>query len=314
VRELVNTSRAVLRERTVKLLMQEDLSLYQAEYAACKATPHRKDPATGMPYLLRGRSRLGILLSHGYLSSPGEVRELAAYLNRIGYTVYVVRLQGHGTSPEHLHTVSWTDWLESFDRGYCILRHCCEKVLLAGFSSGGLLAMVAAARKREAPAGLVAINPALRLQAKVASLAPMVDGWNRLLETFHIHRGHLDFVENHPEWPTTNYDQNYVHGLLELEKLIGEVVATLPQVTIPSLIVQGDHDPVIDPSGTALAMKLLSSPRKELAMMSFNRHCIVQGEGAQAVFARIAEFIDSIESSLGRHRPGRLGTSSLPVT
>jgi len=98
-----------------------------------------------------------------------------------------------------------------------------------------------------------------------------------------------------------------VHGLFELEKLIGEVVQTLPSVTIPSLIVQADQDPVVDPSGTTMVMTLLSSPRKELAMMRFDRHCIVQGEGCEAVFARIAEFIDSIESSLGRHRPGRMG-------
>jgi esterase/lipase/1-acyl-sn-glycerol-3-phosphate acyltransferase len=305
IRHLVNLPRKALRERTAQLLMQEDLALYQAEYAACKATPHRKDPATGTPYLLPGRSRLGVLLSHGYLASPGEVRGLAAYLNRIGFTVYVVRLQGHGTSPEHLHTVSWTDWLESYDRGYCILRSTCEKVLLTGFSSGGLLAMVSAARKRDAPAGLVAINPPLRLRARAATLAPMIDGWNQLLERFHIHRGHLDFVENHPEWPTTNYDQNYVHGLLELERLMTEVMTALPTVTIPSLIVQADQDPVVEPESAHMAMKLLASERKELAMMAFSRHCIVQGEGSELVYARIAEFVNSVEDSLGRTRPSR---------
>ncbi len=306
VRQLVNLPHAQLRARAADILRDEDELLYAKEYAACAATPHRKDPGTGMPFFLPGKeSRLGIVLSHGYLASPGEVRKLAEHLQSLGYPVYVVRLKGHGTSPEHLHTVSWSDWLESFDRGYAYIRNTCQHVVCGGFSTGGLLALLAAARKGAAVAGTFAINPPMKLVDRASHLAPMVDGWNKLLDLLHIHRGHMDYIENHPEWPLTNYDRNYVHGLHELERLMSATRAELPQVVSPTLVIQGDHDPVVDASSGETVLGLLGAEHKELARMSFARHCIVQGEGSEQVYARVAEFLEQVDGGLGRKRPPR---------
>jgi esterase/lipase/1-acyl-sn-glycerol-3-phosphate acyltransferase len=308
VRTLVNLPRAQLRARAAKLLRDEDQAAYEREYSRCQATPHRKDPIIGRPFLLEGRrGRVGVVLSHGYLASPGEVRGLAEHLNKLGHTVYVVRLKGHGTSPERLHTVSWTDWLESFDRGYAIVRSLCDRVVVGGFSTGGLLALIAAARKGRGVPGAFAVNPPLKLMEKTAAFAPMVDGWNKLLDLFHIKRGHLDFVENHPEWPLTNYDRNYIHGIHELERLMAAARAELPHVSAPTLVIQGDRDPVVDPAGARVAIELVGAERKELAPMSFARHCIVQGEGSELVCGRIGEFVGACEDGLGRLRPPRAG-------
>ncbi len=282
LRMLVNMPRAQLRSRTTQLLQAEDRGLFEQELASSSPGSHRKDPLTGAPYLLEGRSRIGVVLSHGYLASPGEVRGLALALNRKGFTVYAPRMKGHGTAPEHLQHVTWTDWLESFDRGYCILRNLCERVLVAGFSTGGLLALTAASRKGLAPAGVVAINPPFRLMNAMSKLAPAVERWNRLLTSLHISRGHLDSIENHAEWPITNSDRNYVHGLLELEHLADATHKVLHQVRVPTLLVQGDGDPVVDPAGTRGAFEHLGAERRELAMMAFPRHSSVQGEGIRA--------------------------------
>jgi esterase/lipase len=306
LRQTVNLPGVQLRERVVSLLQHEDRALYEREYARATADSHRKDPETGRPLLLEGRSdRLGIVLSHGYLASPGEVRRLGEHLNALGHTVYLVRLKAHGTSPERLHTVAWSDWLESFDRGYAIVRNRCESVLCGGFSTGGLLALLAAARKGHAVAGVFAINPPFKLVERSAALAPVVDGWNKLLDLLRIRRGHLDFVANQPEWPLTNYDRNYVHGLHELERLMAAARAELPQVSAPTLVIQGDRDPVVDSSSGRTAIDLCGAEERQLAPMAFARHCIVQGEGSELVFARIAEFVSAIDDGLGRHRPPR---------
>ncbi len=305
LRILVNLPREQLRERTAELLIAEDRTLYQREYDACADTPHRKGAATGAPFLLRGHLRLGVVLSHGYLASPGEIAGLARHLNGLGFTVYAPRLAGHGTSPEQLDKVTWTDWMESFDRGYCIMRCLCERVVVAGFSAGGLLAMLAAARKGLACAGVVAINPALRLANPKAAFAPAIERWNHLLGLLRISAGHLDYVENHAEWPITNYDRNYVHGLTELERLIDASKRELAMVRVPTLVVQADQDPVVDPASGAQAVGLVAADRRELAMMQFKRHCIVQGDGSQLVYDRISEFVRSLEDGLGRLRSAR---------
>ena len=55
----------------------------------------------GTPFLLNGRkSAVGIVLVHGYLSCPEQMRPLAERLHDAGYNVYVVRLDGHGRAGE----------------------------------------------------------------------------------------------------------------------------------------------------------------------------------------------------------------------
>nr|MBA3710376.1 alpha/beta fold hydrolase [Planctomycetota bacterium] len=309
LRQLVNLPLAQLRARATSILQEEDLALYTGEFAAAADTSHRKPEGYGKPYLLTGPKPVGIVLSHGYLASPGEVRRLGEHLNQLGFPVYIVRLKGHGTGPDQLHEVSWQDWIESFDRGFAIMRNLCEHVVVGGFSTGGLLALVSAARKHPPVAGAFAINGPVKLMDKASHLAPVVDGWNKLLDTLHIHqRAHLDFVGNHPEWPETNYDRNYVHGLHELERLMSAAKGELKAVTCPTLIIQGDRDPVVDPSSGAWIHQHLGGEDKAYAPMAFARHCIVQGEGSELVFARIAEFVQGLDDQLSRRRaPKNLG-------
>ncbi len=45
-----------------------------------------------------------------------------------------------------------------------------------------------------------------------------------------------------------HYDRNYVHGPTELERLIDASKRELAMVRVPTLVVQADKDPVIDPA------------------------------------------------------------------
>ena len=57
--------------------------------------------ANAAPYLLipKNHNGLGIVLVHGFLASPAELRELGEKLYARGHPVIGVRLTGHGTSP-----------------------------------------------------------------------------------------------------------------------------------------------------------------------------------------------------------------------
>ena len=91
----------------------------------------------GSPFLVKGKSKkVGILLSHGYMAAPREVKGLAYFLGKMGYWVYVPRLKGHGTSPDDLALRSYQDWMRSIDRGYAIISSICRKVVVGGFSTG----------------------------------------------------------------------------------------------------------------------------------------------------------------------------------
>ena len=61
------------------------------------------------PYFLKPKqpNGCGVLLVHGFLASPAEVRGFGERLVSEGYTVIGVRLKGHGTSPWDLRSTSW---------------------------------------------------------------------------------------------------------------------------------------------------------------------------------------------------------------
>ena len=120
-----------------RLLFDDELRAYaQAKRAYNKphyAEINARQTATrsGEPYLLEPRETrhkrthhkrtretdeargLGIVLVHGFLASPAELRELGEKLAARGHAVIGVRLAGHGTSPWDLRDRSWQDWLES---------------------------------------------------------------------------------------------------------------------------------------------------------------------------------------------------------
>ncbi|MGR9047034.1 MAG: alpha/beta fold hydrolase, partial [Gammaproteobacteria bacterium] len=112
------------------------------------------------PFFIRPKqvNGLGILLVHGLLASPAEVRGYGHYLGDQGFTVLGVRLRGHGTSPYALRDHSFEHWYDSVKRGFNILKVHCEKLFVIGFSTGGALSLKLAAENPPELAGLVAVS------------------------------------------------------------------------------------------------------------------------------------------------------------
>lgn len=310
VRSVVNLPSNHLRERIVDLLVAEDLidfeNAYQAGTIAHAAgeQPEPKPRSVCAPFFLRpSGSRVGIVLSHGYLAAPREVRDLADYLAEEGFSVYGLRLKGHGGVPGHLAEASWRDWQQSFDRAVAVMVHSCDQIILAGFSAGALLALRAAARRHRAIIGAIAINPAIALKDPQSRLVPGVVAWNRLLRACSIDRGRFEFIENRPEFPDVNYTRNYLYGVHQLRQLISATWKRAGRVRIPTLVVQGDEDPVVDAAATRRLFAALGSEEKDLALIASKRHGILRGEGTDVVFPRIAEWARALAH---RHEPLRV--------
>jgi esterase/lipase/1-acyl-sn-glycerol-3-phosphate acyltransferase len=267
---------------------------FEADYKTFFRTGESKARDIGRPYLIKGRSReVGVVLVHGFLAAPREVSDLAGYLGKQGLWVAVVRLKGHGTSPDDLALRSCDDWRESVDSGYAALKMVCKKMVLVGFSFGGGLALDCAARNRHV-SGVVAVSPPLRLQDFSTRFAPSLDIWNRLMSAVHYKKGKREFLEITPEHPDINYRRLPVAGLAALEQFMSELEAKLSNITTPALIIQSEGDPVVDPKGTRLLFEMLGSPQKEYRLFDSARHGILMGEGAVKVHTVIGEFIESI--------------------
>ncbi len=247
-----------LRRKIVKYLMNADREEFAEDYRTFYVDGESKDKTVGRPFLVRGRSkRLGILLIHGYMAAPLEVKALADYLGKQGFWVYVPRLRGHGTSPDDLAHRSYKDWINSVDRGFAIIRNLCREVVVGGFSTGAGLALELAARVKGV-AGVFGVCPPMRLHDLSAKLVPAVDAWNRLMKRVQLNGAKMEFVENHPEQPDINYTRNPISGVRELERLMEALEPKLPEIDIPALIVQSSGDPIVDPKGS----RRIKSPRR----------------------------------------------------
>ena len=279
-----------LRRRFLSMARRE----FATDYKAYQLEGESKPRKIGTPFLLRRRrTKIGVLLLHGYLAAPEEVRPLAEHLYKHGYTVFAPRLRGHGTSPEDLAVRSWEDWLQSVERGYFIVANSCKKVVLGGFSAGATLALLAAANDLYKVGAVFTINAAMKLRRRSAKLAPAVVLWNKLVDKLVKEESSGHFVPNQPENPDINYLRNPVSGVKQLMELIDEVSARVERIRVPALVLQASDDPVAHPEGSKDLYERLGSEDKEFVMFNSDRHGIIRGEGSERVFARVLEFIDS---------------------
>jgi len=279
-----------LRRKFLRIARQEFDSDYETYWREGESKPKH----IGAPTFYRKlRPKAGILLVHGYLAAPEEVRPLAEYLHQQGYTVFVPRLRGHGTSPEDLALRTWEDWLQSVERGYMILANSAKDVVLGGFSMGGGLALLAATNMLYKVKAVFAINCAMRLRRRTAKLAPAVVLWNKLVDKLVKDEGRRHFVPNEPENPHINYFRNPISGVKELMELMEQLSLRLDRIKVPTLLIQSSGDPVVHPEGSKEVYENLGSEDKELVMFNSNRHGILRGELSQRVFTRIVEFLHS---------------------
>jgi carboxylesterase len=289
-------------------LLAAELARFERDYGLNFLEGETKPAEVGRPYLLEApAAATGILLIHGLMAAPLEVRELAEGLHAAGYTVYAPRLAGHGTSADDLANQSRQDWRESVERGYAVLTQRCERVIVAGFSTGAGLALDQAVRHAERYAAVIAISAPLVFANPFSNVAGLACLANRLLKLLGLARFSRDFATNHPDNPDINYRRCPLKSLYQVGLLMRRVYLGLGAMKLPTLIVQGNGDPKVAPvSGPALYRRI-GSRTKRFALIECRQHGIVRGPAAAATLAAVSDFLAALPDV-------QAGRWSLPVS
>ncbi|MBT8359146.1 MAG: alpha/beta fold hydrolase [Deltaproteobacteria bacterium] len=294
IRRLARQPKFWIKRKVAGYLIKNALNEYEQDYNRFYLEGESKKKEVGMPCLVKGRSKdLGVVLIHGYMAAPPEVKQLADYLGQKGFWVYVPRVKGHGTSPEDLAQQSYHHWIDSVDDGYAIINNLCRRVVVGGFSNGAGLALEMATRVKNIE-GVFAVCPPLRLQDFSTKFAPAMDVWNKVMNRVHLDDAKMEFVENNPENPHINYLRNPISGVRELVRLMEAVEAKLAAIKIPALVIQSAGDPVVNPKGSRRIFNLLGSKDKEYILFNFKRHGILLGDGSKKVYKAVWDFIRHI--------------------
>ncbi|MBC2715207.1 MAG: alpha/beta fold hydrolase [Desulfobacteraceae bacterium] len=297
LRDLALEHRLRIKYKIKEYLIKKARFDFEKDYANFAIEGESKDRDVGAPFFTKGRDKdIGVVLIHGYMAAPLEVRALAEYLGELGYRIYAPRLKGHGTSPEDLAESTYMEWVESVEEGYVIMDEVCRKVVVGGFSTGAGLALDLASRVKNF-AGIFAISPPLKLQDFSARFVPAVNLWNKLMGKLNVESAKKEFVENHPENPHINYVRNPISGIIELDRLMDQIEPKLAEIQAPALVIQSFGDPVVSPEGALKIFKKLGAKNKEYLMVNYERHGIINGEHAERVFRAVGDFLDRLKTT-----------------
>lgn len=265
---------------------------------------HETATESGEPYLFlpEGRRKLGIVMVHGLLASPAELRSFGEELQRQGYPVAGVRLKGHGTSPWDLRDRNWQDWMMSVRRGYEILDPFVDAVCLVGFSLGGVLALRLAAESPVGLAGVVAVSAPIKLRNKNLVFVPVVHGANKLAKWTSSLEGIVPFRLNHSEHPETNYRHIPIRALYELRRAIDDLSRQLSQIVCPVAVFQGARDQVVAPKSARIIHEQIGADEKWLHWIESDRHGVL-GENVEGCQDKVLRFIESLETASTARQP-----------
>jgi esterase/lipase/1-acyl-sn-glycerol-3-phosphate acyltransferase len=288
---------ALLRFSLVRHLLRQEMTRYKVDYLQSGRVGligNNRAQSGGKPFLLPCLSRkIGVVLIHSYLAQPEEVKALAGYLCQRGAWVYAPRLPGHGTSAEDLAGKKYHEWVEAVETAYILMSMICERVVVGGMAVGGSLALDLAGRVGGV-AGVFAVCPPLTLRNYSNNFMPGIDVWNRIQNKIKRGEQNNQFIEFPHGNPHVNYPMNPVAGVKEVGDYLESIEKGYAAINQPALIIQADKNPVVNPKGSQQVYENISSSDKEFCLLNYERHILVNGDGAEKVFQKIGAFVGNV--------------------
>ncbi len=276
-------------------LLEKERRLFDEAFHSCFIEGETKPKHMGKPFLLHNpSSKTGLLLVHGLMAAPEEVREWAQFLYSKGHTVYAPRLAGHGTSIVDLSTRHYNEWVESVDCGVAILKTCCDKIVIGGFSTGAGLALYQAIRQPNDFDAVISISAPLKFKGRSTRFVELLHAWNRLVCGLGMNRLAMVYARNYPDNPHINYHRCPIQGIVEVKALMREVYNSLSSLKIPSLIMQGNNDPKVDGQSGQKIFQRIRRPDAYYREIDFHLHGVIRGPIAQEVFDEVEKFLNTI--------------------
>jgi carboxylesterase len=251
---------------------------------------------TAEPFFFPGKgenAHIGCLVTHGFTSTPKEMRWLGEYLNQQGYTVCGIRLTGHATRPKDMVRSRWQDWLLSVEDGYSLLRSCTDQVILLGHSMGGVLSLTAAAQF--AIRGVVAMSTFYDLPTRIPLPALTI----RILSLFtsSVPKGKVPgngWFDKAAWQQHVSYPKNPVRSAIEVMGLIEAFHAVLPKIGVPVLLIHSREDDYVSKDNMQQIYNHLNTLDKKMLLVEGGGHHITEEPTRETVFKAAADFVKRV--------------------
>jgi esterase/lipase len=162
-------------------------------------------------------SKHGVLMIHGFMSSPYMMRTLATLYQSMGFVVYAILLPGHGTLPGELMRTSHLHWISAAEYGLRELSKRVSDIHLCGFSTGGTLCGLLAQQYPELIKSIAMFVPAFGI-TPAARFLPLI----HFLTYFLSDTSRFKWVSRLKEHHLTAYLSTPYRGGLNVKRIIDQ--------------------------------------------------------------------------------------------
>lgn len=201
---------------------------------------------------------VGVLVIHGFTGSPLEMQPAVDLLKEQGFSVYQVRLAGHGSKPELLNLTTYQDWYESARYGWFLLKRNCRKVFVMGESMGGLVAVTVAGLNRAD--GAILLSPCIKMRSNTTALSPFLSRFIKMLPKFEAGDWSNDLKDIY-------YDRWPVKGIYQLLMFTRYAKSNMDKFNFPMIGFQFKNDMVV--SGRATKEFFENAPSGDKTYVEF---------------------------------------------
>ncbi len=226
---------------------------------------------------------IGCLLIHGFTGSPYEVEPIAQRFADRGWRIEMPILAGHEGHNLPLKQVTWQDWVRSAEDVLKDMLLTCERIYVVGFSMGGLIAAHLAARYPIdklvlLSASLFYINPR-QLFTDAATI--IKKHFSSTVDAKEAYRRYVNKAKTTPP-----------RAVIHFRHLVKILKQELPQVTTPTLIIQGGKDDLVEPRSAEHIYRTIRSAEKHLHILPESKHIICHDCEQEQLLALIEDFLD----------------------
>ena len=267
---------------------------------------------------LKGDNGSAVILVHGLTGTPNEMKYLATYLNKRGYTVVCPVLANHGESIWVLKNTTWQELYASLSKVFLTgeLAGFNGPIFTSGLSMGALFALLLADEFRDRVAGVSCLAPTL-----------FYDGWNTPLSHIffpfaYTPLRHIAYFKESPPYGIKNeIIQQRIHKyysaarlddmedaeqygypyfpitlLHQLQLLVKYLNKKLPQMSFPVQLIQAKDDDVASVKNSKFIYDRVRSEMKEMVLLYNSYHVITADQERETVAEKVTDFFHRVRA------------------